>query len=102
MSLRRGVATMMSRNTAPRDSADFRRSWIYWANMHGHFGSGCGGAITRQRHDRGHALDRLEPDTRAATWCKCEHHTDQFLTWHRMYLYYFERVLRQAARTTRT
>ena len=45
MSLRRGVATMMSRNSAPRGSADFRRSWIYWANMHSHFGAGCGGAI---------------------------------------------------------
>ena len=38
MSLRRGVATMMARDTAPRNSADFRRSWIYWANMHAHFG----------------------------------------------------------------
>src|SRR3954447_19108323 len=45
MSLRRGVAVMMSRNTAPRDSADFRRSWVYWANMHGYFGSDCRGPI---------------------------------------------------------
>jgi hypothetical protein len=29
MSLRRGVAQMMARNTAPRNSADFRRSWLY-------------------------------------------------------------------------
>ena len=32
MSLRRGVANMMARNNAPRGSADYRRSWIYWAN----------------------------------------------------------------------
>jgi hypothetical protein len=32
-----------------------------------------------------------------ATWCKCEHGTNQFLTWHRMYLWYFERVVQEAA-----
>jgi hypothetical protein len=32
-----------------------------------------------------------------ATWCRCEHGTVQFLTWHRMYLWYFERVLQEAA-----
>jgi len=32
-----------------------------------------------------------------ATWCRCEHGTEPFLTWHRMYLWYFERVLQQAA-----
>ena len=32
-----------------------------------------------------------------ATWCKCQHFSNQFLTWHRMYLWYFERVLQQAA-----
>src|SRR5262245_50700609 len=49
MSLRRGVAQMMARNSAPRGSTDYRRSWIYWANMHRHFGpvAGiCAGPIT--------------------------------------------------------
>ena len=32
MSLRRGVAQMMARNSAPHGSADYRRSWVYWAN----------------------------------------------------------------------
>jgi hypothetical protein len=32
-----------------------------------------------------------------ATWCTCKHSSNQFLTWHRMYLYYFEQVLRQAS-----
>jgi hypothetical protein len=32
-----------------------------------------------------------------ATWCTCEHGTNQFLTWHRMYLWYFERVVQEAA-----
>ena len=96
MSLRRGVATMMSRNTAPRDSADFRRSWIYWANMHSHFGSGCGGAISGNGMT-GVTLWTASNPNETATWCKCEHHTPQFLTWHRMFLFYFERVLREAS-----
>ena len=96
MSLRRGVATMMSRNSAPRGSADFRRSWIYWANMHSHFGSGCGGAISGNGMT-GVTLWTASNPNETATWCKCEHHTPQFLTWHRMLLFYFERVLRQAS-----
>ena len=46
MSLRRGVARMMARNNAPRSSADFRRSWVYWADIHQHFGADCAGPIT--------------------------------------------------------
>lgn len=96
MSLRRGVSVMMARNSAPRGSADFRRSWIYWANMHAHFGSSCRGPI------KGGSMTGLQlwvasNPTETATWCKCEHGTDQFLTWHRMYVWYFERVLQQAA-----
>src|ERR1700751_4094743 len=41
MSVRRGVTRMMARNSAPRGSADYRRSWVYWANMHSHFGNDC-------------------------------------------------------------
>src|SRR5260370_1529492 len=45
MSVRRGVANMMARNSGPHGSADFRRSWVYWANMHDHFGDDCEGPI---------------------------------------------------------
>lgn len=98
-SLRRGFAQMRAWNTAPRDSANYRRSLQYWANMHSYVGDDCydpselglGGmsGITSQTH--GGDADKL------ATWCKCEHGTLQFLTWHRMYLYYFEQVLQAAA-----
>jgi hypothetical protein len=96
MSLRRGVAKMMARNTAPHGSADYRRSWIYWANMHSHFGNDCAGPIS------GNGMSGVQTWTASnadetATWCKCEHGTVQFLTWHRMYLWYFERVLQEAA-----
>ena len=33
MSLRRGVAVMMARNSAPPGSADYLRSWIYWLSL---------------------------------------------------------------------
>ncbi|RPJ54029.1 MAG: hypothetical protein EHM24_32230, partial [Acidobacteria bacterium] len=96
MSLRRGVAQMMAWNNAPRDSTDFRRSWVYWANMHAHFGADCAGPIT------GSGMAGVQTFTASnasetATWCRCEHGTEPFLTWHRMYLWYFERVLQAAA-----
>lgn len=96
MSLRKGVATMMARNSAARDSADFRRSWIYWANMHAHFGADCAGAISGAGM-AGVQTFTATNATETATWCKCQHGTQPFLTWHRMYLWYFERVLQQAA-----
>ncbi len=99
MSLRRGVAKMMARNTAPHGGADWKRSWIYWANMHQHFGDDCGGPISGQGMagvKEFTATDAAE----TATWCMCEHGTNQFLTWHRMYLWYFERVLQEAAGDT--
>ena len=96
MSLRRGVAQMMARNSAPHGSADYRRSWVYWVNMHLHFGNDCAGPIV------GSGMTGIQTFTASnadetATWCSCEHGTNQFLTWHRMYLWYFERVLRDAA-----
>lgn len=99
MALRRGVAVMMSRNTAPRDSADFRRSWIYWANVHAHFGATCRGPVTGSGMGTIRAWDASNP-TEQATWCSCVHGADAFLPWHRMVLFYFERVLQQAAGST--
>jgi hypothetical protein len=96
MSLRRGVAAMMARNNAPRGSNDFRRSWVYWANMHQHFGNDCGGPISGQGMAGVQSFTASNADE-TATWCKCQHFNNQFLTWHRMYLWYFERVLQQAA-----
>lgn len=35
-----------------------------------------------------------------ATWNTCEHGTQYFLSWHRMYLYYFERIVRKMSGNT--
>lgn len=51
-------------------------SWIYQANMHG--------------------IPRTE-SRRLTAWNTCNHGSFFFFPWHRMYLYYFERILRQAS-----
>jgi tyrosinase len=67
-SLRAGVATMKARP----DSDPV--SWRFQANIHG----------------------TIDPVT-SPLFNQCEHGTLKFLAWHRGYLYYFERILRQAS-----
>jgi hypothetical protein len=35
-SLQKAVQKMKSLDSSPKDSADYRRSWQYWANIHGY------------------------------------------------------------------
>jgi Common central domain of tyrosinase/Polyphenol oxidase middle domain len=66
--LRNGVRVMKSR------PASNPTSWRFQANMHGTF------------------------DTPAQpTWNGCQHGSFFFFSWHRMYLYWFERILRAAS-----
>ena len=97
-SLRRGIAQMIAWNSAPRGSAEYQRSLIYWANMHYFFGQGCADVSGLNQPGMTGLTPQAESNaTDAATWCTCEHGTVQFLTWHRMYLYYFEQVLQAAS-----
>jgi tyrosinase len=67
--LRTGISVMKSRPTSAPTS------WIFQANMHGHpAGTGAHPA-----------------------WDKCQHGSFFFLSWHRMYIYFFERILRAAS-----
>lgn len=66
--LRKGVEVMRAR------PADNRKSWAYWANIHG--------------------MPAPSPDPLHR---QCKHGTDDFLVWHRAYLYYFEQILREAS-----
>jgi hypothetical protein len=50
-------------------------SWTYQAAMHGTYATPPSGAL----------------------WNQCQHGTWYFLPWHRMYLYWFERIVRKAA-----
>src|SRR5262245_37507823 len=67
-SLRHGIQVMQSR------PATDPTSWIYQANIHS---------------------TRDVPVLTA--WNTCQHGSFYFLSWHRMYLYYLERILRTAS-----
>jgi hypothetical protein len=72
-SLRRGVARMMQ---ISEDDPDDPRGWTFQANIHGA------------------PLDVPEKPA----WRQCQHGSYFFFPWHRMYLYWFERILRWAAK----
>jgi Common central domain of tyrosinase len=119
-SLVRGIETMKKRNSAAPTSIEYRGSWQYWAAMHGYygadssFGTVADGVALLTRFNLQQFVGRFTgivdlapPDALAKEiWERCQHsYFDQdnqfvpqnFFGWHRLYLYYFERVLRAAA-----
>ncbi len=106
----KAVQVMKSRDGAPRDSAAYRTSWQYWSAMHGYYGPQAGAGLVADARNGAPASARkfydgindltpppTPPGVADKVWDMCQHGTPHFLTWHRMYLYYFERVLRAAA-----
>ena len=120
-SLKAGIQKMKSLDSSPPGSADYRRSWAYWANIHGYYGNlspdgtvadhisylqthGLGGDVSYYSS----ITDQSPPDSTAQTvWATCQHSSGptpatgqalNFFGWHRMWLYYLERVLRWAAK----
>lgn len=73
---RKGVALMQSRG--PDDPT----SWTYQANMHG--------------YPTNNSICQVTPGAPQPAWSTCQHGSFFFLAWHRMYLHYFERILRTA------
>ena len=69
--LRAGVSVMKSR------PASDPTSWLFQANIHG--------------------TDDAVPDGTSDVWSTCQHGSFFFLPWHRMYLYFFERILRASS-----
>jgi len=116
-SLRAAIKKMKSLNGSPKTSVNYRRSWKYWANIHGYYGTQSpDGTVADQiawLNANGFSsyvsyytgiTDQLPPDATAVLiWATCQHSVGpgpqqaNFFGWHRMYLYYFERVLRWAA-----
>jgi hypothetical protein len=109
-SFRKAVRVMRSRDTADRKSVEYRKSWEYWANMHGYFGKAAvNGTVAKWRacnnlsgpeYDAAFegVKDTSPPDDVAKqVWDQCQHRTNYFFPWHRLFLYYFERVLQDAA-----
>jgi tyrosinase len=78
-SLRKGIYEMKRRSDVnPNDVT----GWTYQANMH----SICTNPSSP-----------LCVSTVQALWNTCQHGSFFFFSWHRMYLYYFERILRKAS-----
>jgi hypothetical protein len=78
-SFARGVQVMMQRSfNNPNDPT----GWTYQANMHSTL-------MSSGMCPMGDASNPL--------WDQCQHYSDLFFPWHRMYLYYFERILRAAS-----
>ena len=71
-SLRHGIQVMMSRPVTDPTSYRFQ------ANIHGTY-------------------DTPTTPEEMASWNQCEHGSFYFFSWHRMYLYFFDRILRAAA-----
>jgi len=122
--LQDAVTAMKSRSTANPMSADFRTSWAYWSATHGYLGTGkhaattaanfktvvapqrCAGAVPKNvcLHYYNHVTDSVVPNDGFTDdiWGTCQHSPRgsinmQFLPWHRMYLIFFERILRKAS-----
>ncbi|MGH9419156.1 MAG: tyrosinase family protein, partial [Thermoanaerobaculia bacterium] len=107
-SFRKAVAVMKSRSTADPTSVEYRGSWEYWGAMHGYFGTqsprgtkeawmAANGYPANSPYWVG-VQNLTPPDAIARTvWAQCQHGTPYFFPWHRLYLYYFERVLQKAA-----
>ena len=69
--LKRGVREMKRRSQVNRNDP---RGWTFQANIHG--------------------TNASNPHV---AWNQCRHASSHFLTWHRGYVFYFERILREAS-----
>lgn len=124
-SLIRGVQVMKSRNNAPKNSVEYRTSWEYWGAIHGYAGKTSPDGTVKQVQEAFEGFDpenaplfagfweglknltppAQPPDVARKTWATCEHEdtlmptrsSRHFFSWHRMALYFFERVLREAS-----
>lgn len=78
-SIERGFRVMLQRSY---DNPNDPTGLTYQANMHSTLmeNSGC-----------------PMGDSSNPMWDQCQHYSDLFFPWHRMYLYYFERILRAAS-----
>jgi hypothetical protein len=84
---RKGVAAMKALPvTDPR-------SWLYQASMHGFFDQ----ATEKDPNYVPFAVPFVAHAQANNTWRQCRHNTDAFLVWHRVYLVYFERIMRKVS-----
>ena len=116
--LKAGIEKMRANNTANPLSPEFRTSFNYWANTHGYFGSGKH-ATNYQEYITDYRLpqcyDTFENNKDVCdqyyqhlknvdvpndgftndVWGTCQHGNLEFLPWHRMMLYFYEKTVRK-------
>lgn len=112
--LQKAVATMRTNDTATNTGPAFLASWQYWANTHGYLGIGPNAAGTVATYVPEQIALRCSGDSvcinyykhlsdtpmpadsfTSKIWGTCQHGNLNFLPWHRMYLHFFERVMRK-------
>lgn len=113
--LRQGIERMKASSQANPMSAQYRTSFAYWSNTHGFFGTGGNSTnlntyIAQRMPDCIKALGQATCKAyyqhmsntpvpadgfTAKVWGTCQHHNLNFLPWHRMYLYFYEKTLRK-------
>ncbi len=118
--LQKGLEKMRANNNANPLSPEFRTSFNYWANTHGYFGAGPNGT-DKQAYINKRMPDCIKENGKALcdsyykhmqnsivpkdgftdeVWGTCQHSTQtydnlNFLPWHRMMLYFYERTVRK-------
>lgn len=116
--LQNGVSVMRNNSLADNQSATYRTSFAYWANTHGYFGTGtyatnlpkyiayrmpqCLEALgSKEKCDAYYQHMATTPVPNDgftdSVWGTCQHGNLNFLPWHRMYLYFYEKTLRKAS-----
>jgi hypothetical protein len=108
--LNKAIGLMKTRSAAVNTSADYRRSWEYWSAMHGFYGPKAQAGLLQDAINDAPANKKAffnglrdltypptPPGLAAKVWDKCQHGTLEFLTWHRMFLFYFEKTLQASA-----
>ena len=119
--LQKGLEKMRANNNAPPLSPEFRTSFNYWANTHGYFGTGTHATdkdyyVNQYRMPQclqiyskavcdsyyKHIQNSIVPNDGFTdeVWGTCQHSTPtydnlNFLPWHRMMLYFYERTVRK-------
>ncbi|GAA0663358.1 tyrosinase family protein [Rheinheimera tangshanensis] len=113
--LQQGIERMKAKSQANPMSADFRTSFAYWSNTHGFFGTGknatdlkayiayrmpgCLEVLDKATCDAyyQHMSNSTVPNDGFTdnVWGTCQHGNLNFLPWHRMFLYFYEKTLRK-------
>lgn len=113
--IRKGIERMKASSQANPMSAEYRTSFAYWSNTHGFFGTGknstdlkayiayrmpgCLEALDKATCDAyyQHMSNSIVPKDGFTenVWGTCQHGNLNFLPWHRMFLYFYEKTLRK-------